>query len=190
MADSSSSISSNIVPIFGSRTELLENTDPGYTEPKKDYVQSDATDALSDEVKKCIDKTVHQYQIDGEGNMGEDNNDKYIDQRFKNVEEKIDHKVEMISSKIDTLSDKISDNTDWMKKLVGKTADDVRRIEDDGKRTRTTVIVTGISVVIGLATLVIVFFQLQTSWTHKLIDEVRDNNNTQISTPIKPINSK
>lgn len=184
MADSSSSISSNVVPFPGSGTELLENTDP-----KKDYVQSDATDALSDEVKKCIDKTVRQYQMNREGNMGEDN-DKHIDQRFKNVEEKLDHRIEMVSSKIDTLSDKISDNTDWMKKLVDKTADDVKRVEDDGKRTRTTVIVTGVSVVIGLATLVIAFFQLQTSWTHKLIDEIRDNNNTQISTPIKPINSK
>lgn len=191
MLPSSSSEQENIVPFskLRSGTESFKNEDPGYAEPIEDYVQSDATEALPDEVKGYIDQIVRQYPMDREGNMGEDYNDKYIEQRFKNVDDKIDHKVEMVAIKIDALSDKISDNTDWMKKLVDKTADDVKRIEDDGKRTRTTIIITGISVVIGLAALVIAFLQLQTSWTHKLIDEVWDNN-TQISTPVKPIKTQ
>lgn len=191
MANSSYPEKKKVIPFSDIRggSGSFKCVDPVFTEPPEDYTQSDRTDVIPDEVKRYIDETVRQYPIDNEGNMGENYNDKYIDERFKRVEERLDHKVEIVSIKIDALSDKISDNTDWMKKLVDKTVDDVKRVEDDGKKTRTTIIITGISVVIGLAALVIAFLQLQTSWTHKLIDEIQ-NNNTQISTPVKPIKSQ
>lgn len=76
--------------------------------------------------------------------MTDSSSDKYIDQRFKNVEEKLDHRVEMVSIKIDALSDKISDNTEWMKQMVSDHADsmkqmvntisaDVKEIKSEGK---------------------------------------------------------
>lgn len=143
--------------------------------------------------------------------MTDSSHDKYIDQRFKNVEEKLDHRVEMVSIKIDALSDKISDNTEWMKQMVSDNADsmkqmvntisaDVKEIKSEGKTTRITIaaIVAGalFTLFVGFGGILYMINQMQNSWLQKYLDITNKPNisqpinsltNTQSPTPAKSI---
>lgn len=208
MATSSYSQYDNKIIPFDTKkgTESFTYKDSAFTKPIEDYIQSDETDALPEDVKTYIEK----YTKGRDENMGDDYNDKYIDQRFKNVEERLDHKVEILSSQINALSDKISDNTEWMKKMVSdnadwmkklddKRAEDIKRIEVDGKETRseilndgkitrssirTTVIGSLFALFIGLACILFAINQMQNSWLQKYLDITRMQ--PSINQPINP----
>jgi hypothetical protein len=101
--------------------------------------------------------------------MNELKNDQYIDQRFKNMDEKIDHRIELVSLKIDSLSENIKTNSEWMKKLVDRSLAEMNDIKNEGRKTRVTTVITGISVVLGLAALVFMLFQMQESWLQSFL---------------------
>lgn len=124
-----------------------------------------------------------QFSSGGGGGMetmDETKKDKYIDQRFKNIDEKIDHKMEVVSLKIDALTDSVNTNTEWMKMLIEKTSGEVGAIKgevdairNDGKTTRKTVVNTGISVVValflGLSGILYMINQMQNSWLQEYL---------------------
>jgi len=106
--------------------------------------------------------------------MADQQNDQYIDQRFKNVDEKIDHKMEVVSLKIDAITESINSNTEWMKKMVDSNSRELTEFKNDGKTTRstikTTAIVSVISIVIGLSTLLYMLAQMQGTWMQSYLD--------------------
>jgi len=107
--------------------------------------------------------------------------EKYIDQRFLNVEEKLNHKTELLAQKIDNLSSSIKDNTYWMKTLVENTHDEIKEIKNDGKDTRNKIEIDGkttratmrnsvIALFLGLGAIVVAVIAMQDSWLREYIN--------------------
>jgi len=209
---SSSSLPGNITPLFpNSGSEALikeegkkvgikpETTAPFISDSAtcnvgyKFYIDDDTLKTEEDKIERKKDQT-----------MGDNYNDKYIEQRFKNIEERLDHKLERVSSKIDFLADKISDNTEWMKQMVDNISDDVKEIKIEGKTTRTAIATTVIGALfalfIGLACILYMINQMQNSWLQKYLDITRTPPSisqsinsqvpTQNKTPAKQTNSQ
>lgn len=108
-------------------------------------------------------------QGDQETKMSDPYEDKYIDQRFINIENELNHKMEVVTGKIDSISDKINDNTDWMKTLVGHTIEEIDSVKTSNKQIKWHIWGAVISMLIGVSAILISMYQLQNSWLQEYL---------------------
>jgi len=95
--------------------------------------------------------------------------DKFLSEKFQHINESVEH----IDQKVERI---FEDNQTFKKEIRAEIKAEVNEIKADNKNTRHlifgTVIGTGITVLLGLATILFTFVQIQNSWMQQVISFV------------------
>jgi hypothetical protein len=91
--------------------------------------------------------------------------DKFLAEKFQHIDESVKH----IDQKVDESITRMDQNIDRMDQKVDKV---ITEIKADNKATRWWVVGTGITVLLGLAAILLTFVQIQNSWMQQVISFV------------------